>query len=143
MRNKAINHINVWVNMLLKNGGKEKYEKVMFRTFRLLKKKGIKIIEKNKVFKEVNLKVRPVVELKSKKISGKIYNIPRYVNSRRGLYRGVRWILTDMRMKKKIEIEELIIKNILEIRRGEGLILRKKREIEKEAINKKPYITYY
>jgi ribosomal protein S7 len=140
-KNKDINFFLLWLNFLIKNGCKGRSEKSILNLIILLKQK--EITSRIKLFENITRKVRPVVEVRNKKVTGKIYGIPRPILRERGLRMGVRWVLEEIREKPLGNFEDRLLIEILEIVKNSSKVIRRKLEIQKDAIKKKPYLTYY
>lgn len=77
--------------------------------------------------------VRPLLELKSRRVGGATYQVPIEVKGQRGYSLAMRWIRNAARGRKGKGMQESLATEILEAYHGQGSAVKKKEEIHKMA----------
>ena len=81
-----------FVNAIMKDGKKTVAEKVVYGALEIIKNETQK--EPLEIFDNAIKNVSPLVELKSKRVGGANYQVPREVRGPRKLALAFRWIIT-------------------------------------------------
>ena len=87
-----------FINNLMFSGKKSLAEKIVYKSIDILASK--KKAEGIDVFKKALQNVCPVLEVKSKRIGGATYQVPREISQSRSMALAMRWILTYSRNRK-------------------------------------------
>lgn len=87
------------INCIMKKGKKSVAEKIFYQSMDLIEEK-LKTDEPVKVFEEAINNVKPIVEVKSRRVGGANYQVPVQVNPKRQQTLALRWILQAARAKK-------------------------------------------
>lgn len=74
-------------------------------------------------------RIAPLVEIKSKKVGGTVYRIPKDINDERALAIGVKWLLESLQNNKG----KSLIKELLLISSGQGKAVERVREVHEFA----------
>jgi len=88
-----------FINCMMWDGKKSTAEKIFYQAMDEIAKR-IKDKEPIKVFEEALNNVKPMVEVKSRRVGGANYQVPVQVSPKRQLSLGIRWILQAARGKK-------------------------------------------
>ena len=88
-----------FVNNLMLDGKKSVAERVFYGALDIVGKR-IKDAEPQKVFETAVSNVKPMVEVKSKRVGGATYQVPIEVGPKRQQSLAIRWILEAARAKK-------------------------------------------
>jgi len=128
--------INKIINYMMKNGKKYKTQKIVYTSIENLSKKtGMKHV---KIFEEVICNIKPLVEIKTKRIGGATYQVPVKIKSSRSVSFALKWIINAA--KKRLDVRRMENKLYLELLDAflkRGYAFRKKEEICKIAeVNK-------
>src|SRR4030042_4131745 len=86
-----------FINRLMTQGKKSTAQGVFYSAFEILIKQGKDPMQ---VFDEAIKNVSPIVEVKSKRIGGANYQVPREVRGERSISLAIRWIIEAARSKK-------------------------------------------
>jgi len=86
--------------------------------------------------------VRPVLEVKSRRVGGATYQVPVEVSQRRGLVLAVRWIVGISRSKKGRPMATRMADEFVAAARGEGAAVKKKEETHRMAEANKAFAHY-
>jgi len=101
-----------FINLVMKKGKKSLAERIVYRTMDIIREKTKK--NELEVFQEAINNVKPVVEIKSRRIGGATYQIPVSIQERRSETLAFRWILDAARNRKGSAMEERLAREILD-----------------------------
>jgi len=91
--------VSKFVNCLMWGGKKSTAQQVFYDAMDIIGK-NVKDAEALEVFEKAINNVRPLIEVRSKRIGGASYQVPMQVSARRQQSLAFRWILTSARGKK-------------------------------------------
>ena len=91
--------VSKFVNCLMWQGRKNTAQKVFYDAMDIVSRK-VKDVEPLEVFEKAINNVKPLLEVRSRRVGGASYQVPMQVNSRRQQSLAFRWILQSSRTKK-------------------------------------------
>ncbi len=91
--------ISKFVNCLMLDGKKSTAQKIFYDAMDLISEK-VKDAEALEVFEKAINNVKPLIEVRSKRVGGASYQVPMQVNAKRQQSLAFRWILASSRSKK-------------------------------------------
>jgi len=91
--------VSKFVNYLMNDGKKSTAENVFYRAMEVLSRK-YQNVDPVQIFETAVNNVKPMVEVKSKRVGGSTYQVPFEVNRKRQQSLAIRWI-TDAARKRK------------------------------------------
>ena len=124
--------ISRFVNMLMLEGKKWNAESIVYGALDILVKKTNKT-DALEVLNKALDNVRPLLELKSRRVGGATYQIPVEVRGERGVSLALRWIRNSARGRKGKPMQQRLAEEILDAYNGQGSAVKKKEEIHKMA----------
>ena len=95
-----------------------------------------------RVVRQALSKVKPVVEVKSRRVGGATYQVPIEVRSERRDSLALRWIVQHARERSGKSMKEKLAAEILDAAKGEGASVRRKDEMHKMAEANKAFAHY-
>src|SRR3972149_1842054 len=95
------------INNVMKRGKKSVAEGIVYQALELIPNK-IKDVAALEVFEKAISNVKPVIEVKSKRVGGATYQVPVEVNSKRQQTLAIRWILQAARARKGKPMHEKV-----------------------------------
>ncbi|MBI2052931.1 MAG: 30S ribosomal protein S7 [Candidatus Ryanbacteria bacterium] len=120
------------INHLMEDGKKSVARKVMYDTI-----DEIRRLEKDKdpvaVFTEAIRNVGPQMEVKSRRVGGANYQIPREVNPQRRLTLAFRWLIDTARSKKGKPMHKKFAEELVLAAKNEGAAIKKKIDTHRMA----------
>lgn len=130
-----------FVNSLMRDGKKSTAEAILYGAFDLIedRTKGEDPIE---VFKTAVDKVKPAVEVKSRRVGGSTYQVPVEIRSERRLALAIRWIITAARNRGENTMREQLANELLDAANGRGQAVRKREETHRMAEANKAFSHY-
>ncbi len=88
-----------FVNSMMWDGKKSTSHRIMYNTLNILSKR-IKDTPPAEIFETAVNNVKPLIEVRSKRVGGSTYQVPMQVKSKRQQTLAIRWILAAARAKK-------------------------------------------
>ena len=124
--------VSRFINMLMISGKKWNAERIVYGSLDLVAQKTQKSDAIEVLTKAID-NVRPLLELKSRRVGGATYQIPVEVKGDRGVQLALRWMRNSARGRKGKPMQERLAAEILEAYNGQGSAVKKKEEIHKMA----------
>lgn len=123
-----------FINHLMWDGKKTIARRVVYDALAALAKKEKKeSAEMVSVFESAIANVAPAVEVKSRRVGGATYQVPREVRGDRRITLAMRWILAASRAKKGKPMAERLAEEFLLASKNEGVAIKKKLDTHRMA----------
>jgi len=123
--------VSKFINQLMKKGKKSIAKKIIYKTFENIKKETKK--EPLEVFEKALENVAPLLEVKSTRVGGATYQVPKEVKGNRRLSLGMRWIINAAKAKKGKSMEERLTSELIQAFNNEGEVIKKRINTHKMA----------
>ncbi|MCV2518832.1 MAG: 30S ribosomal protein S7 [Candidatus Lightella neohaematopini] len=129
-----------FINIIMKNGKKSVAEKILYGAINILLKK----IDKKPIeILELALSnVRPVVEIKSRRVGGSTYQIPVEVNTNRRNTLAMRWIVIAARKRKDKSMMIRLANELFDAINNKGSAIKKREDTHRMAEANKAFAHY-
>ncbi|NQU74100.1 MAG: 30S ribosomal protein S7 [Candidatus Omnitrophica bacterium] len=121
-----------FINMVMWKGKKSTAEAIVYKALDKASKK-VQEAEPLKVFQKAIENVRPLLELKPRRVGGATYQIPIEVRTDRGVGIAMRWIRNAARLKKGRPMEDKLADELVAAYKREGAAMKKREETHKMA----------
>jgi small subunit ribosomal protein S7 len=129
-----------FINAIMLDGKKSVAQKVMYGALeRIESKSGEKGIE---VFNKAIENVKPVMEVKSRRVGGATYQVPVEVRPVRQQSLGIRWIVEAARKRNERTMVERLANELMEAAAEKGAAFKKKEDTYKMAEANKAFAHY-
>jgi small subunit ribosomal protein S7 len=127
-----------FINYVMLDGKKSTAQKVVYGAFDILKEKtgNPNPLE---VFDIAIKNASPVMEVRSRRIGGANYQVPREVRPERRLALAMRWVLQAARARKGTTMDKAIAEELLAAYNNEGAAVTKKENVHKMAESNKAF----
>jgi small subunit ribosomal protein S7 len=120
-----------FINKVMLDGKKETAKKLVYDALAEAEKKsGKKALE---VFEGAIQNASPILEVRSRRIGGANYQVPREVSPKRKIYLSIHWIVNAARSKSGSSFDKLLAIEILEAYENKGAAIKKKEDLHKMA----------
>jgi len=129
-----------FVNCIMRRGKKSLAESIFYDSLDIINKSTKK--DSLEVFKQALDNVKPVLEVKSKRIGGATYQVPVEVSSDRRTSLAMRWIINYAKARKGKSMGEKLAQEIIDASKGEGTSVKKKEDVHKMAEANKAFAHY-
>lgn len=132
--------ISKLVNKLLFGGKKSLAEGIVYKAFDILQKKGHE--DPLKTFKQALDNVKPVLEVRSRRVGGATYQVPMEVRPDRRVSLGLKWMIAYSRERGEKSMEERFAMEILDAFNNRGASIKKKEDVHKMAESNRAFAHY-
>ena len=123
-----------FINMIMKDGKKSTAETIVYEALETLVDKLGKPSDKApEVFAEVLEKVKPVVEVRSRRVGGATYQIPVEVRHDRREALAMRWLIESARSRQEKSMKIKLANELLDASNDKGNAIKKKEDTHKMA----------
>jgi len=132
--------ISKFVNVLMTGGKKSVAERIMYGALtQITTKSGKDAVE---VFNQALSNVRPMVEVKSRRVGGANYQVPVEVRSVRRMALAMRWLRDAARKRGEKSMGQRLANELLEAAEGRGGAVKKREEVHRMADANKAFSHY-
>jgi small subunit ribosomal protein S7 len=130
-----------FINNLMRDGKKSVAEKVFYGALEIVAKKsmlvksesstgirddaGLKAIALEAFLKCLDI-LRPMVEVKARRVGGANYQVPMEVTLNRGMALAIRWLLTAARLRSEKTMELRLSSEMIDVQNGRGGAIKKR-----------------
>ncbi|WP_159715092.1 30S ribosomal protein S7 [Blochmannia endosymbiont of Camponotus nipponensis] len=129
-----------FINILMLNGKKSVAETIVYSALDMLLKQSNK--DCLETFEIALNNVRPVVEVKSRRVGGSTYQVPVEVRLARRNTLAMRWIIEAARKRNDKSMELRLANEFLDAIEGKGYAVKKREEIHRIAESNKAFAHY-
>jgi small subunit ribosomal protein S7 len=120
-----------FINYLMRKGKKSVADKIFYDAVDILTKKtgqpGIN------VFKKALESVRPILEVRPRRVGGATYQVPIEVRSNRSIALAMRWIISYTKQRSGHSMAEKLAAELLAASKNEGASIKKREDTHKMA----------
>ena len=118
----------------MKDGKKSTAETIVYEALdTLVSKLGQPIEKAPEIFEEVLDKVKPVVEVRSRRVGGATYQIPVEVRQERREALAMRWLIESARSRQEKSMKIKLANELLDASNDRGNAIKKKEDTHKMA----------
>ena len=129
-----------FINDLMRTGKKSTAEQIAYRAFALIEERAKE--EPLKVFKRALDNVKPVLEVKSRRVGGANYQVPVEVRPIRRTALAMRWLREAARKRGEKSMGQRLANEIAEAAEGRGGAIKKREEVHRMAEANKAFSHY-
>jgi small subunit ribosomal protein S7 len=129
-----------FINTLMVHGKKSVAEKIFYSTLDILQKKTND--DPLKIFKKAMENLKPVVEVKSRRVGGATYQVPIEVKPNRRQSLASRWLIDYARARPEKSMEEKLAGECLDALANRGGAVKKREDVHKMAEANKAFAHY-
>jgi small subunit ribosomal protein S7 len=126
------------INSVMWDGKKSTARKVVYDAFDIVQEKT-KVESPLEVFEEALRNVGPAMEIRSRRVGGANYQVPREVRPERKQALAYRWILQAARARKGMPMANRLAEEIIAASKNEGPAIKKKEDTHKMAESNKAF----
>lgn len=132
--------VSKFVNVLMVAGKKSVAERIIYGAFNQIKAKSGK--DPLEVFAQAIANVKPVVEVKSRRVGGANYQVPVEVRPNRRMALSMRWIREAARKRSEKSMGQRLAGELLEAAEGRGAAMKRREEVHRMAEANKAFSHY-
>jgi len=120
-----------FINQVMRRGKKTIAQKIVYKAFDIIKEETKK--EPLEIFEQALKNAAPLLEVKSKRIGGATYQVPREVRGDRRLTLAMRWIIKAAKSRKGKPMREKLAGELIEAANNTGVAIKKKEDTHRMA----------
>ncbi len=128
------------INKLTDDGKKSKAERILYGAFDVIEDKTK--AEPMKTFKKAIENIKPILEVKSRRVGGATYQVPVEVRPERKLSLALRWLVKNSRSRTEKSMVEKLAGELIDAANSKGGSVKKKEETHKMAEANKAFAHY-
>ena len=132
--------VSKFINVLMYQGKKSTAERIFYGAMDLVESRtsqpGVN------VFKQALTNLKPVVEVKSRRVGGATYQVPVEVRPRRASTLAIRWVVGFSRARREKTMAQRLANEILDAANGLGASVKRRDDMQKMAESNKAYAHY-
>ena len=136
----ASQDVSKFINVLMTGGKKSVAERIIYGALDSIKKKSAK--EPLEVFTQALNNVKPMVEVKSRRVGGANYQVPVEVRPVRRMALAMRWIRDAARGRGEKSMQARLASELAEAAEGRGGAMKKREEVHRMAEANKAFSHY-
>ena len=124
--------VSKFINCLMYQGKKSTSQKILYEAMGVIGEK-VKEVEPLEVFNRAINNVKPLIEVRSKRVGGATYQVPKEVEKKRQLALAIRWIIESAREKKGRPMHMRLAEELSAAFKREGSAIMKRENVHKMA----------
>ncbi|MGZ8203625.1 MAG: 30S ribosomal protein S7 [Burkholderiales bacterium] len=136
----ASQDVSKFINVLMTGGKKSVAERIIYGALDTIKKKSSK--EPLEVFTQALNNVKPMVEVKSRRVGGANYQVPVEVRPVRRMALAMRWPRDAARGRGEKSMQARLASELQEASEGRGGAMKKREEVHRMAEANKAFSHY-
>jgi small subunit ribosomal protein S7 len=129
-----------FVNSLLKQGKKSVAESILYGAFDIIEKKLKE--QPVELFEKAVNNVKPVIEVKSRRVGGSTYQVPTEVVPARRTALAIRWLISNAQDRTEKTMREKLSGELIDAANNRGGAIKKKESVHKMAEANKAFAHY-
>src|SRR5881409_1464170 len=132
--------VSKFINAMMLQGKKSTAERIFYGAMDLVESRtsqpGVN------VFKQALSNLKPVVEVKSRRVGGATYQVPVEVRPERRTALAMRWLILYSRLRKEKTMAERLAAELILASKGEGETIKKKEDTHRMAEANRAFAHY-
>lgn len=129
-----------FISSLLQQGKKSIAEAIFYDSMEIVQSRTGE--EGLKVFKKALENVKPLLEVKSRRVGGATYQVPMEVKPLRRQSLATRWMIESARSRPEHSMEERLASEMIEAANGRGGAMKKREDVHRMAEANKAFSHY-
>jgi len=124
--------VSKFINCLMLDGKKSTAQRIFYGAMDIIGER-IKDVTPLEVFEQAIEHVKPMIEVRSKRVGGANYQVPMQVNKKRQLSLAIRWILQAVRQGKGSPTSQRLASELMGAHKREGAAMSTRENIHRMA----------
>jgi small subunit ribosomal protein S7 len=125
--------VHYLINVVMWRGKKNAARKIVYEAMSILEKRVGSQEKALELFYQAYDQVVPLVEVRSRRVGGSVYQIPREVNSQRRRALAIRWLLSGAKSRSQKTMGARLGAELLDAVEGRGGAMKKRLDVHKMA----------
>ncbi len=132
--------VEQYIRKIMLDGKKSAAEKVVYGALEIMHEKTGN--DPLVILRKATENVRPVLEVRSRRVGGASYQVPVEVRPRRSTTLAIRWIITFTRQRREKTMKERLANELLDASSAMGASIKKKEELHRMAEANRAFAHY-
>lgn len=132
--------VTKFINGMMRQGKRNIAERAFYGSMQLMEDRTK--MEAQKLFKQAMENVKPVLEVKSRRVGGATYQVPVEVRQERRVSLAIRWIIAFARKRTEKTVRERLAAELIEAANNRGTSVKKREDTHKMAEANKAFAHY-
>ena len=128
------------INKMMVDGKRGTAQSILYKSFEKVAEKTGR--DANEVFEQAMENIKPVLELKVRRVGGQNYQVPVEVTEERRKTLALRWLVNYARLRNEKSMEDKLAAEILDAANGAGQSVKKRDDTHKMAEANKAFAHY-
>src|SRR6266581_7101671 len=128
------------INKVLLNGKKNLAERTVYKALEVISERTAN--DPVITLKRAVENVRPMLEVKSRRVGGASYQVPIEVRPARGTTLALRWLVNYSRQRREHSMAERLVAEIMDASGGQGISVKRREDMHKMAEANKAFAHY-
>jgi len=129
-----------FINCLMYDGKKSVAESTLYKSLDIIEQKLAQ--EPLNVFRQAINNVKPLLELRPRRVGGTTYQVPLDVRSDRRTALALRWIINNARERREKSMSERLANELIEASNNEGASIKQKNDMHRMAEANRAFAHY-
>jgi small subunit ribosomal protein S7 len=132
--------VTKFVNAMMRKGKRSTAERILYGAMRVIEDRTK--MDAQKLFKQAVDNVKPVLEVKSRRVGGATYQVPVEVRAERRTSLALRWIIGFAQNRSEKTMQERLAAELIEAANNRGASVKKREDTHKMAEANKAFAHY-
>jgi len=132
--------LSKFINCIMRHGKKTVAQKICYGALDIIKEKTGE--DPLKVFRQAVENVKPVLEVKSRRVGGATYQVPVDIRPQRQIALAFRWIISYAKNRNEKTMREKLAGELLDAANNTGAAIKKKEDTHKMAEANRAFAHY-
>ncbi len=129
-----------FINGIMLDGAKSTAEKIVYGAFKIIEERTK--ADPIKMFNQALDNVKPMVEVKARRVGGSTYQVPMEVRPERRMALGLRWLVLHSRKRSERTMAERVAAELIEAANNRGNAVKKREDVHRMAEANKAFAHY-
>ena len=132
--------VTKFINTMMHGGKKSLMERILYQALDLVAERSKE--EGLGMFKRALDQVKPLVEVRSRRVGGATYQVPVEVRASRSTTLALRWLVSYSRSRREKTMTERLMNELLDASNGLGASVKRREDTHKMAESNKAFAHY-
>ena len=132
--------VSKFIKSIMRDGKKSTAESILYDAFDIIEKKTNE--SPVKIFEQAVENVKPMIEVKSRRVGGSTYQVPTEIRPSRRTALGIRWIIGFARKRSEKSMSNKLASELLDAANKRGASVKKREDTHKMAEANKAFAHY-
>jgi small subunit ribosomal protein S7 len=132
--------VSKFIASIMRDGKKSTAESLLYGAFDIISDKSKE--EPLKVFEKALENVKPLIEVKSRRVGGSTYQVPTEIRPSRRTALGIRWVISYARSRGEKGFDAKLAAELMDAANGRGASVKKREDTHKMAEANKAFAHY-